>query len=44
MKNVLTELDKSVLTPLRLTVSATDAGIQKKMFVADVTTLIIPNE
>ena len=44
--NVLTQLAKSVLTPLRLTVaaSATDAAIHKKMFGFGNTTLVIFNE
>ena len=44
--NVLKPLEKSVLTPLGLTVaaSATDADIHKKMFGSGTTTLIVCNE
>ena len=46
MKNVLTALAKSVLVPLGLTAaaSATDAAIQKKIFVSGTTALIISEE
>ena len=44
MKNVLTSLTKSVLIPLRLTASASDAAIPKKMYGSVMTTLIISNE
>ena len=42
--NVLKPLAKSVLTPLGITASATDAAIHKKMFESGATTLIIGNE
>ena len=46
MKNVLKTLAKSVLIQLglRAAASATDAAIQKKVFGAGMTTLIISNE
>ena len=46
MKNVLTQLAKSVLTQFRLTTaaSATDGSIQKKLFGSGTTALIISNE
>ena len=44
IQNVLKPLAKSVLIPLGLTASATDATIHKKMFVSGTTTLIISNE
>ena len=46
IKNVLKPLAKSALTPLELTASAsaTDAGIQHKIFGSGTTTLIISNE
>ena len=46
MKNILKELAKSVLIPLRLTAvaSATDKAIQKKIFGSGMTTLIISSK
>ena len=46
MKNVLTPLVKSVLTPFGLTAveSATDAATQKKMFGSGNTALMISNK
>ena len=44
MKNVLKPLGKSVLIPLGLTASATDADIQDKIFGSGTTKLIISNE
>ena len=44
MKNILKALAKSVLIPLGLTASATDAAIHKKMFGSGTTTLIISNQ
>ena len=46
IKHVLTPLAKSVLIPLGLTPtsSATDAAIQKKIYVLGMTTLIITNK
>ena len=46
MKNVLAQLDKGVLMPLGLleAVSATDAAIEKNIFVPGTTALIISNE
>ena len=44
MKNVLKPLGKSVLIPLGLTASATDADIQDKIFGSGMTKLIISNE
>ena len=45
MKNVLTPLTKSFLIPLGLTVaSATDAAVQKTIYVSGTTALIISNE
>ena len=45
MKNALTTLAKSVLTPLELAVaSLTDAAIQKKIYKSGTTALIISNE
>ena len=45
MKNILTPLTKRVSVPLGLTTaaSATDAGIQKKVFGSETTTLIFSN-
>ena len=44
MKNVLTPLTTSVLIPLGLTAAATNAVIQKKLFVFFMTALKISNE
>ena len=46
MRNVIKPLDKRVLILLGLTaaVSATDAAIQKNIFVSGATALIISNE
>ena len=45
MKNVLTPLTKSFLIPLGLAVaSATDAAVQKTIYVSGTTALIISNE
>ena len=46
MKNILKQLAKSVLIPLRLTAaaSATDTSVYKNMFGSGMTTLIISNE
>ena len=44
MKNVLKPLGKSVLIPLGITASATDADIQDKIFGSGMTKLIISNE
>ena len=46
MKNILKQLAKSVLIPLRLTAaaSATDTSVYKSMFGSGMTTLIISNE
>ena len=44
MKKVLKTLAKSLLTPLGLTASASDAAIHKKMFGIVTTTLINSNE
>ena len=45
MKNVFTSLAKSVLITLGLTATAaTDGTIQKKIYVSNMTILIIPNE
>ena len=46
MKNILKELAKSVLIPLRLTAvaSATDKATQKKIFGSGMTTLIISSK
>ena len=42
MKNILTQLAKSVLVPL--SASATDAVTQKKMYGLGTATLVFPNE
>ena len=46
MKNILKQLAKSVLIPLRLTAaaSATDTSVYKNMFGSGMTTLVISNE
>ena len=46
MKDVLTQLGKRILIPLRLmaAVSATDAVIQKKIYGSGITILIISNK
>ena len=46
IKNVIKQLAKSVLIPLRLTSAAfaADAGIQKKIYGSGTTTLVISNE
>ena len=44
MKYVLTTLAKSVLIPLGLAASATDAAIQNKIYESGTTALIISNE
>ena len=45
MKNILTPLTKRVSVPLGLTTAALamDAGIQKKVFGSEITTLIFSN-
>ena len=45
-KSVFTPLSKSILIPLGLTAatSATDAAIQKKVFISGMTVLIISNK
>ena len=46
IKNVLKQIDKSILIPLRLKTAASvrDAAIQKKIFGSGMTMLIISNE
>ena len=41
MKNILEPLAKSLLIPLRLIASATDAAVQKKIFGCGITKLLI---